>query len=483
MNDLKTPGVYVEEIPKLPRSVAGAPTAVPAFIGVTEKCPDQMESIPVKVVSLLDYESKFGVSCPLTVDADGKLKGNEYVLYDSIRLFFDNGGSYCYITSIGLYSNDKRDFTTCLENVGAIDEITILLAPDAASLLSVSELGNVHKKLLNHCDVLKDRIAILDVKCTNDIDNDMDVFRNSVGQNALCYGAAYYPYLITSFKKDIDITEAIKNEAIKALFSSNEISSIESLVKEDDAEYENELDNELDDENKPVTAQQNGIDLSTPAAIEQFRKKMIAKPGYSELVEKLVGPANCIPPSGAIAGVYCANDARIGVWKAPANVSLVSVFDVSKRISDIQQQNINVDSANGKSVNAIRVFQGKGVLVWGARTLDGFSSEWRYVSVRRLFNYVEESVQDATSWAVFQPNDSNTWINVRCQIENFLSNLWRNGALAGATPEEAFFVNVGLNVTMTPQDILEGKMIVEIGMAPVRPAEFIVLQFSHKVQE
>ena len=121
--------------------------------------------------------------------------------------------------------------------------------------------------------------------------------------------------------------------------------------------------------------------------------------------------------------------------------------------------------------------------MWGARTLAGNDNEWRYVPVRRFFNFVEESCKKSTAWVVFEPNDANTWAKVRGQIENFLNNLWRRGALAGAKPEHAYYVNVGLGLTMTSQDINEGKLIVEIGMAAVRPAEFIILRFSHKLQE
>ena len=155
---------------------------------------------------------------------------------------------------------------------------------------------------------------------------------------------------------------------------------------------------------------------------------------------------------------------------------------MSEDLTDDDQAKMNVVS-NGKSINAIRKFTGKGLLVWGARTLDGNSNEWKYIPVRRLFNYIEESVQKSTSWAVFQPNDANTWVKIQCQIENFLTNLWRDGALAGSTPDKAFYVKVGLNETMTSDDILNGNLIVEIGLAAVRPAEFIVLKFSHKVQE
>lgn len=190
-----------------------------------------------------------------------------------------------------------------------------------------------------------------------------------------------------------------------------------------------------------------------------------------------------MPPSGAIAGVYAKVDATRGVWKAPANVSLNNVSDVTEIIDFADQEGLNVDPESGKSINAIRPFTGKGILVWGARTLMGNDNEWRYISVRRFFNMVEESVKKATYPFVFEPNDANTWIKIKSMIENYLIGLWRDGALFGSKPEHAFFVNVGLGTTMTAQDINEGRMIVEIGMAAVRPAEFIVLRFSHKMAE
>ena len=143
---------------------------------------------------------------------------------------------------------------------------------------------------------------------------------------------------------------------------------------------------------------------------------------------------------------------------------------------------MNVDADTGKSINVIRAFMGKGTLVWGARTLAGNDNEWRYVTVRRFFNMVEESVKKSTSWAVFEPNDANTWVKVRGMIENYLTQKWREGALMGATTRDAFFVRCGLGTTMNSKDILEGRMNIEIGMATVRPAEFIILEFSHKLQ-
>ena len=175
-------------------------------------------------------------------------------------------------------------------------------------------------------------------------------------------------------------------------------------------------------------------------------------------------------------------DNQRGVWKAPANVSLTGVIAPTYLFDQDDTDNLNIDATSGKSVNAIRTFAGKGTLIWGARTLAGNDNEWRYVSVRRFFNMVEESVKKSTYWAVFEPNDANTWVKVRGMIENYLTQKWREGALAGASTKDAFFVRCGLGTTMSSQDILEGRLIVEIGMAVVRPAEFIILKFSHKLQ-
>ena len=206
-------------------------------------------------------------------------------------------------------------------------------------------------------------------------------------------------------------------------------------------------------------------------------------PIYNSILSVLNTIVNTLPPSGAVAGVYASVDRNRGVWKAPANVSINSVSDVSELIDDDTQADLNVDANAGKSINAIRAFYGKGILVWGARTLAGNDNEWRYVSVRRFFSFVEESCKKSTSWCVFEPNDANTWARIRGQIDNFLNNQWKLGALAGAKPEQAYYVNCGIGITMTAQDILNGYLYIEVGMAAVRPAEFVVLRFSHILQQ
>ena len=206
-------------------------------------------------------------------------------------------------------------------------------------------------------------------------------------------------------------------------------------------------------------------------------------PVYKTILAGVSSSMTAMPPSGAVAGIYAFVDRTRGVWKAPANVSLNNVLSPATVFTATQLENLNVDAVAGKSVNAIRYFTGKGTLVFGARTLAGNDNEWRYVPVRRFFNMVEESCKKSTEPFVFEPNDANTWVKIQGMIENFLTTLWRQGALQGVKPEHAFYVAVGLGKTMTSLDILEGRLIVEIGMAVVRPAEFIILRFSHKLAE
>lgn len=219
----------------------------------------------------------------------------------------------------------------------------------------------------------------------------------------------------------------------------------------------------------PSTAKLDTYELNNNVLYNQIKAE-IAKV-YVELA-----------PSATVAGIYARVDANRGVWKSPANESLSYVVKPTALVTDEAQGDMNV-TPTGKSVNAIRSFTGKGTLIWGARTLTGNSNEWRYISVRRFFNMVEESVKKASEPFVFESNDANTWVKVRSMIENFLTTQWKAGALAGAKTEQAFYVSIGLGETMTSLDVLEGRMIVEIGMAVVRPAEFIILRFSHKMQE
>ncbi|NEQ75375.1 MAG: phage tail sheath family protein [Okeania sp. SIO2C9] len=284
----------------------------------------------------------------------------------------------------------------------------------------------------------------------------------------------------------VTVTPAADNSITIVLKSPDRITTVEDIITvwagvSNDSKYGFELKKDSDGSVPVVVPDPAPAFKNPPLPLWYYET---ANTGlYNDIKTEISKKRVILPPSSSIAGVYARVDRDRGVWKAPANVSLASVTAPTVKITNEAQENLNVDATAGKSVNAIRYFTGKGVLVWGSRTLAGNDNEWRYVPVRRLFIYVEESVQQATEFAIFEPNVSATWLKVKSMIENFLEGLWRQGALAGSTAQQAFFVNVGLGVTMSSQDILEGRMNVEIGLAAVRPAEFIILKFSHKLQE
>ncbi len=658
-NTYKTPGVYIEEIPKFPPSVAQVETAIPAFIGYTEKAEedaaDDLLNVPLKISSMLEYGEYFGGASDLNITSVNLNASNQVVslslsdnnyMYESLRMFFANGGGECYIVSVGkhgetiqLGSTDgtASGFMVGLTALRKVDEPTLLLAPDAI-LMDQSDVNSLYQAMLMQCNDLQDRFSVFDLKESNggnDFSDAVEDFRNGIGMSFLKYGAAYAPWIKAKLPR------AVKYKDVKGkIFVNGTNVVLSSLISDPDAKaLADRLDNLVDDREIIVNAvstlkasfsniddrflglstaldnsrskpnlesllefYSEGIDIvrdtidiggsaidiadkSVPAGdtkflfdylksrlnaaldatVEEIARIVLDSdpdpeglssiislssttgltydsssvsenkyfqsganneekisphvPGILNLwpsikfaVEVITNSSNSyvstleasaveaiptlknaytaisnelltLPPSGAVVGVYARVDENRGVWKAPANESLNNVVGLKTLINDEEQEDLNIHTTAGKSINAIRAFTGKGTLIWGARTLAGNDNEWRYVSVRRFFNMVEESVKKSTSQFVFEPNDANTWIKVRAMIENFLTLQWRAGALQGAKQEDAYYVKVGLGQTMTAQDVLNGFMNVEIGMAVVRPAEFIILKFSHKLPE
>lgn len=192
---------------------------------------------------------------------------------------------------------------------------------------------------------------------------------------------------------------------------------------------------------------------------------------YVKIIDPQTGVRKLVPPGGHVAGIYARSDAEHGVWKAPANETIRGVVDLEFPITKADQARLNP-----KGVNAIRSFPGRGIRVWGARTTSA-NPQWKYVNVRRLFLYIEESIDEGTQWAVFESNTEQLWARIRQSVRNFLTTVWRNGGLAGSNPEEAFYVKAD-RTTMTQTDIDNGKLIVEIGVAPVKPAEFVIFRIT-----
>lgn len=482
MASYKTPGVYVQEIQSLPASVAAVNTAVPVFIGCTEDNSIPGANVPVKIANMADYQANFGAPNPVTFDlsvteerdGNGNLLTRSWSmatpeesefpfnLYLQLQAYFANGGGDCYVISVKKYSQvnadpggklEAADFSAAFTALEKEDEPTLIVITDypydarttAGDPVVVNKVayGTVLQAALAHCDKMGDRFVICDVLADSagDVTDD---FRSAIGTSYLDKGAAYFPNLVSTQNLPYDEVSSVEiaNYTLSAGASG------------------------------PYAANSTLADLKT------------ADNGlYNEVKAAILAQRPVLGPCGSVAGIYCATDRNRGVWKAPANVSIANVIGPEVKLSQADNDGLNDDPNSGKSVNAIRSFTGKGTLVWGARTLAGNSAEWRYIPVRRLFLMVEESVKKATEAVVFESNDQDTWLRTKGMIENFLNGIWRDGGLQGSKPSQAYFVNVGLGTTMTAQDVLEGRMIVEVGMAAVRPAEFIILKFSHKLPE
>jgi phage tail sheath protein FI len=218
--------------------------------------------------------------------------------------------------------------------------------------------------------------------------------------------------------------------------------------------------------------------------VKKQKEKVVSEKGFGALyypwikvaIEtedkgKIVSVQDFVPASGYIAGIYARSDTERGVHKAPANEIIRGALDVKVPITKGDQEKLNPEG-----INCIRSFPGRGIRVWGART-NYTNTLWKYVNVRRLFLYIEESIEEGTQWVVFEPNDEKLWARVKQTIRQFLTKVWKDGALMGTTPEEAFFIKCD-RTTMTQDDIDNGRLIVEIGVAPVKPAEFVIFRIA-----
>lgn len=489
----RTPGVYIEEISFKHLAIAQVETAIPAFVGYTEKAKINRKSLlnqAIKVNSLSEFQSYFGgefspkfTIAPstsqdqhiLTIGAQDYgiklLPFQRAFLFNSVKDFFVHGGATCYVVSVGTYSGKRKVLVKKesllgtpssklrnpkprgLKSLEKVKEVTLVVIPDAVAL--GDEAYEVYREMLAHCHQMGNRFAILDIpdgdQPRNSDDDCIERFRNGIGNDHLSFGAAYYPWL-------------------------------DRIVNPNLLTYEN-LDPSINlHEILPEPKTKEVLDSGQVVAEYLHQALWNSSPSYGKILEVMAKILKPSPPSGAIAGIYAMVDSTRGVWKAPANVSLMGFEKPTVAISSEEQGLLNVDSQSGKSINALRLFPGKGVLVWGTRTLAGNDVEKRYVNVNRTILMIKQSIENTLPQFVFEPNEVNTWVSIKVAVSNFLTNLWREGALIGAKAEQSFFVKMGPGETMTSQDILEGKGILMIGLALVKPAEFQVLKIEMKFE-
>ena len=554
MSYFKTPGVYIKEQDAFGSSVVAVPTAVPAFIGYTQRAEVDGNSLlfkPTKVKSLAEYREIFGVGNRTTFkvsESDGDLniamdESTRYMLFSSLRLFWANGGGECYIVSIGDFSEaiDSEKMLQGLDLLTREQEPTIIVIPEAVQLPK-DDCYSVYKAILQHCGAkMKSRVGIVDVWGGFDPkkkDVAIKDFREGIGANSLAYSSVYFPWVHTTItpasevdyrnvsnRKDLvnilmnDIKDAMglggggsnagldaANKAIAGLKADNLDAVMKILaginkgfkkpagkdVAKQKAELSKMAADLLSTELAPDSPEARKM-AQIEAAVSQLQddnadvKQVGAtisalSPAYKTILKNMREELNVLPPSGAMAGVYALVDNQEGVHKAPANVSMSAVVKPTVNITADDQEDLN-SPLNGKAINAIRSFVGKGVLVWGARSMDANSQDWRYISVRRTMIMIEQSIKNSVEAYIFEPNTARTWLKLRTSIQNFLTEVWKNGSLAGATPSQAFEVHVGLGSTMTPNDILDGVMRISVKCAVTRPAEFIEITFEQKMQE
>lgn len=460
MSDFKYPGVFLEESFNFIPSVVQVNSAIPVFIGYTERHHfgfDDFKHVPKRISSITEYEAFFGgvptvadinltintSATPNTITGIDRAYKPIYNLYYSLQLFYANGGGDCYIISVGTYKTDNtvkyQDLEEGLESSQTVDEITLIVCPDAPSLQSHMDCYKFYQTALIQCAEVQDRFLILDTYSddvysqNNASYNPVQAFRDYINLDSsyLGFGAAYYPYLKTIINinyRDEDVLVNLHNET----FNLHELKTQHAEV-------------------------------------------------YRILISYLKNIMVVLPPSGAIAGLYVSTDRNKGVWKAPANASLNYVLQTTQIITTQLQTDLTIDSVGGKSINPIQQFHGRGTMVWGARTLAGNDNQWRYIAVKRCCIMLNESITKALLQFNKQQNNKTTWSRVEAMINNYLKHLFRQGAFAGAQAKEAYYVTIGLGKTMSAHDIANHQMIVNVGVALIRPYEFIPFKFVQEV--
>jgi hypothetical protein len=505
------PGVYIEEIDRGPKPIEGVPTSIVAFLGETERGPVE----PRFISSHGEFLRLFG-----DVYDPGK-----YLPY-AVKSFFDNGGRRARIARIvgpGAAASTLTlgDFTVTAVGPGAAsDRIFVRIEPGTTKrampgqiaptsvgfrlrLFYWSSLSNgtqpfdpvAEEKKLPRPSIAEDfddlsldpnspnywekrvwagssALAILQVAPTAKVPTTVLGGALENGKDGSAPGTAEFEgeapepdrrtglaALATDAYRDVAIVCApcASDEVARKLVAHCERNRFRFAV----------LDS------PPGTAVATSLDPRSTIADTKYAAYYHP---WIVVADPRTGNRLKIPPSGAVCGIYALTDNTRGVWKAPANETVAGALDLEFDVSHGEQEILNP-----RGVNVIRRFPGRGIRVWGARTLSS-DPLWKYVNVRRLFIFLEASIHNSTQWAVFEPNDPKLWARVKQTVTLFLRSQWREGALLGDKEEEAFTVAVGRE-TMTEDDILNGRLVVEIGIAPVRPAEFVVFRVHQQTSE
>jgi phage tail sheath protein FI len=493
-----SPGVYIEEKEAGSRPIEGVGTAVAAFIGLAADGPFNS---PTLVTNWTQFVGKFG----------GFVEDS--YLAHAVYGYFNNGGGICYVTRIGADAASPAataqlpsaaDSTVVAYNLTARElgpagnDITVEVAdasegPPEESFKLVVKRGTEEETFDNLTTKGTGRNAVAVVNAESKLIQMEELGRAAVakrrpasGPYALSGGTSAAPARIDA---DDYVGNPDQRTGLGGLAAVDEVTMI--CVPDLMAAYQKEII----DLDGVQAVQQAMIDhaaamqdriaiLDSPPNhnAQQIKEWRVEKTKYDsafaalywpwiEVYDPIGGHNTLVPPSGHMAGIWSRTDQTRGVHKAPANEVVRGALDLETQITRGEH-----DTLNPEGINVIRAFPGQGIRVWGARTLSS-DTTWRYLNVRRLFNFIEESILEGTQWVVFEPNDLDLWQRIRRTVTAFLLGLWRDGALFGATPEQAFYVKC--DDETNPPDVVEaGQVVVEIGIAPVRPAEFVVFRIA-----
>lgn len=434
MTKLRAPGIHMEEVATGPRPIESVGTSIVAAIGVAPAADQRVLQI-VPITNMSEFRRIF-------VDpaiSDDELPASTD-LAKAIDGFYQNGDGLCMVVNLGPGSGIV-ELRAALTQMEARDEVSLVIAPGMSDHAS-------HVAVLDHCLKMQDRFAILDPSGKVD-----DV-------KALTLVAA----------TPIDDADAPPPPP-RSRATKKSTASIATDKDEGDADSDPA---QADDESPPSTPP-----LGSPAASGAVRPPLSTYGAFYYpriyINDPLDGSVTVAPPSGHLAGVYARVDQRRGVHKAPANEGIAGALNLEDFINKHQQAQLNT-----AGVNIIRTFPRQGIRIWGARTLAEAADEYRYINVRRLIIMIKESIEAGTNWIVFEPNDFQLWSLIRRDVTAFLTRVWRDGALLGRTPSEAFFVRCDRE-TNPDENIDAGEVTIEIGLAPVKPAEFVVFKVSQSV--
>jgi uncharacterized protein len=512
-----TPGVYVEEVPSASKPIEGVGTSICAFVGFA---PGGPINTPMRISNWSQFVRLYTDTTSKEAEQNGPFMEGAYLAH-SVYGFFANGGTVCWVVRVGTGAEAPTAQAALPSMTDASLEMFRVLAPNGADGAGVTvevteeppegpktgegsdaapepsykvvvtapgsdpeEFGGVSAKKGRNYIVTKVNAASKLIKLEDTGASLPDAARVLAPGT---YKLSVPAIPVGEMEPEMIAGDVARRQGMGALSAIDEVTMVcapdlQAFPQNGGAAKVRDLQGKMIAHCENMGDRMAILDPPPDLIPQEILDWRMNEAGYDskfatlywpwlEVMDPLTGQPKLVPPSGHVAGVWARTDGGRGVHKAPANEVVMATNGLAFQITHEEQ-----GALNQVGINCIRSFPGRGIRIWGARTLSS-DPEWRYLNVRRLFNFIAESINEGTQWSVFEPNDARLWMQLRIAASNFLTRVWRNGALFGATPEQAFYVKCD-EETNPPENIEAGQVTVEIGIAPVKPAEFVVFRIS-----